>query len=193
MRKSNPQTKSKIISAAWRLFYERGFENTSVEEIVALSGTSKGSFYHYFDGKDALIGTLSTLFDEKYEELIPKITGEMSSVDALMYLNKELFLMIENSISIELLSRLLATQLFARGERQLLDRNRTYFKLLFKIVKDGQASGELRRDVSANEIVKAYALIERALMYDWCLCSGEYSLAAYSSPLVSSLLGSYKA
>lgn len=193
MRKSNPQTKSKIISAAWRLFYERGFENTSVEEIVALSGTSKGSFYHYFDGKDALIGTLSTLFDEKYEELIPKITGEMSSVDALMYLNKELFLMIENSISIELLSRLLATQLFARGERQLLDRNRTYFKLLFKIVKDGQASGELRRDVSANEIVKAYALIERALMYDWCLCSGEYSLAAYSSPLVSSLLDSYKA
>lgn len=193
MRKSNPQTKSKIISAAWRLFYERGFENTSVEEIVALSGTSKGSFYHYFDGKDALLGTLSTLFDEKYEELIPKITGEMSSVDALMYLNKELFLMIENSISIELLSRLLATQLFARGERQLLDRNRTYFKLLFKIVKDGQASGELRRDVSANEIVKAYALIERALMYDWCLCSGEYSLAAYSSPLVSSLLGSYKA
>jgi len=193
MRKSNPQTKSKIISAAWRLFYERGFENTSVEEIVALSGTSKGSFYHYFDGKDALLGTLSTLFDEKYEELIPKITGEMSSVDALMYLNKELFLMIENSISIELLSRLLATQLFARGERQLLDRNRTYFKLLFKIVKDGQTSGELRRDVSANEIVKAYALIERALMYDWCLCSGEYSLAAYSSPLVSSLLGSYKA
>lgn len=193
MRKSNPQTKSKIISAAWRLFYERGFENTSVEEIVALSGTSKGSFYHYFDGKDALLGTLSTLFDEKYEELIPKIPEGTGSIDALMYLNKELFLMIENSISIELLSRLLATQLFARGERQLLDRNRTYFKLLFKIVKDGQTSGELRRDVSANEIVKAYALIERALMYDWCLCSGEYSLAAYSSPLVGSLLGSYKA
>ena len=192
MRKSNPQTKSKIISAAWRLFYERGFEETSVEEIVALSGTSKGSFYHYFEGKDALLGTLSTLFDEKYEELLPKIPEGTSSIDALMYLNKELFLMIENSISIELLSRLLATQLFARGERQLLDRNRTYFKLLFKIVKDGQTRGELRRDVSANEIVKAYALIERALMYDWCLCSGEYSLAAYSSPLISSLLESYK-
>ena len=192
MRKSNPQTKSQIISAAWRLFYERGFEETSVEEIVALSGTSKGSFYHYFEGKDALLGTLSTLFDEKYEELLPKIPEGTSSIDALMYLNKELFLMIENSISIELLSRLLATQLFARGERQLLDRNRTYFKLLFKIVKDGQTRGELRRDVSANEIVKAYALIERALMYDWCLCSGEYSLAAYSSPLISSLLESYK-
>ncbi len=192
MRKSNPQTKSKIISAAWRLFYERGFENTSVEEIVELSGTSKGSFYHYFEGKDALLGTLSTLFDEKYEELLPTIPNGTSSIDALMYLNKELFLMIENSISIELLSRLLATQLFAKGERQLLDRNRTYFKLLLKIVKEGQERGELRSDVSANEIVKAYALIERAFMYDWCLCSGEYSLAAYSSPLLLALLDSYK-
>ena len=192
MRKSNPQTKSKIISAAWRLFYERGFENTSVEEIVALSGTSKGSFYHYFEGKDALLGTLSTLFDEKYQELLPLIPPETSSIEVLMYLNKELFLMIENSISIELLSRLLSTQLFAKGERQLLDRSRTYFKILLKTVKDGQASGELRSDISANEIVKGYALLERAFMYDWCLCSGEYSLASYSSPLLRSFLEHYK-
>ncbi len=192
MRKSNPQTKSKIISAAWRLFYERGFENTSVEEIVALSGTSKGSFYHYFEGKDALLGTLSTLFDEKYQELLPLIPPETSSIEVLMYLNKELFLMIENSISIELLSRLLSTQLFAKGERQLLDRSRTYFKILLKTVKDGQASGELRSDISANEIVKGYALLERAFMYDWCLCSGEYSLASYSSPLLRSFLEHYR-
>lgn len=192
MRKSNPQTKSKIISAAWRLFYERGFENTSVEEIVELSGTSKGSFYHYFEGKDALLGTLSTLFDEKYQELLPLIPPETSSIEVLMYLNKELFLMIENSISIELLSRLLSTQLFAKGERQLLDRSRTYFKILLKTVKDGQASGELRSDISANEIVKGYALLERAFMYDWCLCSGEYSLASYSSPLLRSFLEHYK-
>ena len=192
MRKSNPQTKSKIISAAWRLFYERGFENTSVEEIVEMSGTSKGSFYHYFEGKDALLGTLSTLFDEKYQELLPLIPPETSSIEVLMYLNKELFLMIENSISIELLSRLLSTQLFAKGERQLLDRSRTYFKILLKTVKDGQASGELRSDISANEIVKGYALLERAFMYDWCLCSGEYSLASYSSPLLRSFLEHYK-
>ena len=192
MRKNNPQTKSKIISAAWRLFYERGFENTSVEEIVELSGTSKGSFYHYFEGKDALLGTLSTLFDEKYQELLPLIPPETSSIEILMYLNRELFLMIENSISIELLSRLLSTQLFAKGERQLLDRSRTYFKLLLKTVKEGQAKGELRADVSANEIVKTYALLERAFMYDWCLCSGEYSLASYSTPLMRSFLEHYR-
>jgi AcrR family transcriptional regulator len=192
MQKNGQNTKSRIISAAWKLFYDKGYENTTIEDIVALSGTSKGSFYHYFEGKDALLGTLSTLFDEKYEELIPKIDDITSSFEVLMYLNHELFLMIENSVSIELLSRLLSTQLFARGERHLLDRSRTYFKLLFKIVRDGQERDELCRDVSANEIVKTYALLERAFIYDWCLCSGEYSLAAYSAPLMRAFLGRYR-
>ncbi|MBO5010535.1 MAG: TetR/AcrR family transcriptional regulator [Clostridia bacterium] len=192
MRKNNQNTKSKIISAAWKLFYDRGFDNTTIEDIVALSKTSKGSFYHYFEGKDSLLGTLSTLFDEKYEELIPLIEENTDSFEILMYLNRELFLMIENSISIELLSRLLSTQLFAKGERHLLDRSRTYFKLLLKIVKEGQSRGEIRTDVSANEIVKAYALCERAFMYDWCLCSGEYSLASYAAPLLRAFLSNYR-
>ena len=192
MKKNNPNTKIKIISAAWKLFYDKGYDGTTIEDIVSLSETSKGSFYHYFEGKDSLLGTLSTLFDEKYEELIPKIPDNSNSFEVLMYLNHELFLMIENSISIEMLSRLLSTQLFAKGERHLLDRNRTYFKLLFSIVRRGQERGDIRSDVSANEIVKAYALSERAFMYDWCLCSGEYSLTAYAAPLMRAFLSHYR-
>ena len=70
MRKKRTQTtKAKIVSAAWKLFYEQGYEDTTVDDIVFESGTSKGSFYHYFSGKDALLSSLSYLFDEKYEEL----------------------------------------------------------------------------------------------------------------------------
>lgn len=192
MKKRSSQTKSRIISAAWKLFYEKGYDDTTIEDIVSLSETSKGSFYHYFEGKDALLGTLATLFDDKYEELIPTLDGAGGAFDKLIYLNGELFRMIENSISIELLSNLLGTQLFAKGEKHLLDRSRTYFKLLLKIVKAGQEMGEIRCDLSANEIVKAYALLERAFMYDWCLCSGEYSLVAYSTPLMRSFLSSYR-
>ena len=65
-RKNARNTKGRIISAAWRLFYEQGYEDTTVEDIVFESETSKGSFYHYFDGKDALLGTLAYVFDEKY-------------------------------------------------------------------------------------------------------------------------------
>ena len=68
-RKRTKNTKGKIISAAWKLFYDQGYDETTIDEIIAESGTSKGSFYHYFEGKDALLGSLSYLFDEKDEEL----------------------------------------------------------------------------------------------------------------------------
>ena len=121
------------------------------------------------------------------------VDPSMDSFERLMYFNRELFSMIENSVSLDLLAQLLSTQLTARGERHLLDRNRTYFKVLRKTVKEGQERGELRGDVSANEIVKAYALTERALLYDWCLCSGEYSLSVYANPLLRRFSSCFKA
>lgn len=105
-KKKTRNTKGKIISAAWELFYEQGYDDTTVEEIIEKSGTSKGSFYHYFEGKDALLGSLSIIFDEKYQELMETIDESMGSFDRLMYLNRELFRMIENSISLDLLARL---------------------------------------------------------------------------------------
>ena len=157
-RKNTRNTKGRIISAAWKLFYEQGYENTTVEDIVYESETSKGSFYHYFDGKDALLGTLANVFDEKYEELIQIMDPEQDAMEKMIYLNHELFAMIDDSVSLELLTRLLSAQLLARGEKHLLDRSRVYFKLLRQIVTEGQKRGELRSDISANEIVKAYAL-----------------------------------
>ena len=49
---------------------------------------------------------------------------------------------------------------------------------------EGQKKGELREDVSVNEIVKAYALCERALIYDWCISNGDYSLCQYAKSMM---------
>lgn len=193
MRKKNTRnTKGRIVNAAWRLFYEQGYEDTTVEEIIEESGTSKGSFYHYFEGKDALLSSLSFLLDEKYNTLQDSMDSEMNSYDKLLYLNQELFDMIENSISMELLARLLSSQLITHGNVHLLDHNRMYYRLLRKIVSEGQAKGELITSVTVNDIVKTYAMMERALMYDWCLCNGEYSLKNYSSQMLPMILKNYK-
>lgn len=191
-KKNSRATRAKIVSAAWKLFYEQGYEDTTVEEIIEVSQTSKGSFYHYFDGKDALVGTLAYVFDEKYEQLMQDMAPGMGAVEKLIYLNHELLAMIETGVSMDLLARLLSTQLLARGEKHLLDRNRTYFKLLRQIITDGQRSGELRTDCTVNDIVKAYALWERALLYDWCLCKGDYSLVAYTDRVTPMFLESYR-
>ena len=47
-------------------------------------------------------------------------------------------------------------------------------------MSEGQTKGELTKNMTANEIVRLYAMSERALIYDWCLCNGEYSLSSYA-------------
>jgi len=191
-KKNSRNTKGRIIQAAWQLFYQQGYDDTTVEEIIEASGTSRGSFYHYFEGKDALLSSVSFLFDEKYEELMACMDPEKDRFEVLMELNRELFAMIENSISLDLLARLYSSQLVTRGDKHLLDHNRTYYKLLRQIVTEGQKKGELREDVSVNEIVKAYALCERALIYDWCISNGDYSLCQYAKSMMPVFLNSFR-
>ena len=190
-KKNSRNTRGRIVSAAWQLFYEQGYEHTTVEEIIEASRTSKGSFYHYFDGKDALLSTLSDLFDEKYETLRETMDPEMPALDQLLFLNSELFRTIENTVSLELLARLLSTQLVTAGSKHLLDHRRTYYRLLRRIISQGQETGQLSRDQSVSEMVKLYALCERALMYDWCLCGGEYSLRDYAAKILPGFLSSF--
>ena len=147
-KKNSRNTKGRIIQAAWQLFYQQGYDDTTVEEIIEASGTSRGSFYHYFEGKDALLSSVSFLFDEKYEELMACMDPEKDRFEVLMELNRELFAMIENSISLDLLARLYSSQLVTRGDKHLLDHNRTYYKLLRRIIAQGQESGELNAHIT---------------------------------------------
>ena len=108
----------------------------------------------------------------------------LSPLDKLVLMNRELFLMIENTVSVTLLAQLFSTQLVTKGERHLLEPERTYYKLLRQIAIEGQQRGVFREDLSVNDITKAYAVFERGIMYDWCLCNGNYSLCQYSSTML---------
>ena len=112
----------------------------------------------------------------------------LDPIEKLLYLNHELFLMIENTVSLDLLGRLFASQLIAKSDRSLLDTNRTYYKLLRRIAIEGQEAGIFRSDLTTNDITKAYAMLERGLMYDWCICNGDYSLCNYSAQILPTLL-----
>lgn len=190
-KKNSKNTKGKIVSTAWQLFYEQGYDNTTVEEIVDASGTSRGSFYHYFDGKAALLSSLSYLFDEKYDELAESMNPDLSPIEKLNLMNQELFLMIDNTVSVDLLSQLFATQLITNGERHMMSPNRTYYKLLRQVISEGKQNGTFREEFSVNDIAKAYAMFERGLMYDWCISGGSYSLCQYSQSVLPLFLKSF--
>lgn len=191
MPRKRQSTKSRIVKAAWNLFYKNGYDQTTVEDIITASKTSKGTFYHYFKGKEALLNSLSYLFDQKYEELSAVMDPSLSACDKLMFLNHELFYMIETSVDIHLLAYLYSSQLITKDKKSLSDQKRFYFKWLTEILEEGLESGEFKNTNSAEELMSIYAMYERALLYDWSLFKGKYSLTEYSDKLLPHVLKTF--
>lgn len=191
--KKGKSAKNRIVTAAWQLFHEKGYNATTVDDIIALSGTSKGSFYYYFNTKDELLNTLSVILDDFYEELESRMNPDLNSFVKLLNVNYEAHKMIEENISIDLIASLYSTQLVSQGQRNLLDQNRTYYKFITRIVAEGQMRGQIRNDMSAIEITKYFTMCERALVSDWCLSRGEFSLSEYSHKCMPVMLEHFKA
>lgn len=191
MPKKRQSTKSRIVKAAWNLFYKNGYDETTVGDIIAASKTSKGTFYHYFKGKESLLNSLSYLFDEKYEELVGIIDPRLSAYDKLLFLNHELFYMIETSVDIQLLAYLYSSQLITKDKKSLSDNKRFYFKWVTEILQEGLDNGEFANTSTADELMKIYAMFERALLYDWSLFKGKYSLSKYSDSLLPHVLDTF--
>jgi AcrR family transcriptional regulator len=51
--------KQEVLDAAMRLFATRGYDNTSVNDVIAAIGISKGAFYHHFASKEDLVEALA--------------------------------------------------------------------------------------------------------------------------------------
>lgn len=188
MPRKRLSTKSRIVKAAWNLFYKNGYENTTIEDIIVASKTSKGSFYHYFKGKESLLNSLSYLFDDKYEEISSEIDPDLSSYDKLLFSNHELFDMIEKSVDINLLAYLYSSQLITKDKKSLSDKKRFYYKWTTEIIKEGLERGEFKNTSTPEELMKIYAMYERALLYDWALYKGKTSLTEYSDKLLPHVL-----
>ncbi|MFV0362291.1 MAG: TetR/AcrR family transcriptional regulator [Suipraeoptans sp.] len=191
MARKRQSTKSRIVKSAWNLFYKNGYDSTTVDEIIAVSKTSKGTFYHYFKGKESLLNSLSYLFDQKYEELIEVIDPALSAYDKLLFLNHELFFMIEKSVDINLLAYLYSSQLITKDKKSLSDQKRFYYTWTTEIIEEGLSSGEFHNSSTADELMHYYAMFERALLYDFSLYKGKFSLTEYSDRLLPTLLGSF--
>lgn len=50
-----PATRQRLVESARHLFWERGFAGTSMADLLAHAQVNSGSFYHFFDSKEALL------------------------------------------------------------------------------------------------------------------------------------------
>ncbi len=72
-------TKRSILAAAGQLFGQQGYTATSLEEITALAGVTKGALYHHFSDKETLF---RAVFEQVQQEISDKAVAEFLQPDS---------------------------------------------------------------------------------------------------------------
>lgn len=134
------------IKAAEALFAEKGFENTSVEDIVRRAGTAKGLFYYYFDSKEEL---MTALTERILEEI--KAHNDQALSEEGMSAMQRLERIVSSTDEIRARSRMLAA-FFHQERNQALhyafdEKARAIMApALESIIRQGNAEGVFRAD-----------------------------------------------
>ena len=175
--------RERIIDASWELFHEKGFGETTINDIINKADISKGTFYYYFRSKDDLLDTLPEILDREFERLGNEEPEGMSSFDKLMWATNEVHEFIQKNIDYRLFAYLYSAQIIKETGSRLLDRNRYYFSYIERLMEEGRRSGEFIDEISINEMVKFFGMGERALITEWCMNNGNFDLGIYSRKL----------
>lgn len=160
-------TRRRILAVAADAFAERGYARTSLSELVAASGLTKGAFYFHFDSKEDLA---LEVFRSKHEEWGGKVLAEMGghgrAIDRLVSIMRTVTGMIERDPSSRCVGRL-ADELCADPELASVVNRQfdTWVDLSADLVRRGQEEGDIRPDLYpravSRVIVAAFIGLER--------------------------------
>jgi AcrR family transcriptional regulator len=130
------------MEAALRLFSEHGFEATTIEDITSVADVAKGTFFNYFETKEAILPAIAARRLEQLEETLAPKQGAPDSAVARIKL--ALRLVAESPLCQERL----AEQLFkAMMHRHETGPRHALRDLLARQVDQAQAAGEIRSNL----------------------------------------------
>ena len=151
------KTKRKIFEASMKLFAEKGYDATSIEEITATVGVAKGTLYYHFSSKEEIFNFLveegMKLLHNSIDIKIDKLPHYIDKLKAIILIQIKIVVKYEDLITI------LLNQFW--GKEHIL----TYIEKIEGIVKEGIDKGEIKKGdpkVIASEI---YALTCSSLVY----------------------------
>ncbi|WP_292462814.1 TetR/AcrR family transcriptional regulator [Methanolobus sp.] len=152
--KKKQETRDRIFEISGRLFREKGFENTTVDEITQEAGIAKGTFFNYFPTKESLL----LYFRERKEELVFNILGSQIATNAPAKdkIKNFLVLLAENYEKDKVLLRMLFFEhrrlVMASGQHP--DRKQhghgnqlRFISILRDLLKEGVENGEIKERV----------------------------------------------
>jgi len=132
-----------LLAVAVRVFTERGYDGTSMEQLARAAGITKSSFYHHVDSKEELLRrSLDRALDGLFGVLDEQGGREGRAIDQLEYVIRgSIRVLVDELPHVTLLLRV-------RGntpvERRALERRREFDHLVTKLVLAAEEEGDLR-------------------------------------------------
>lgn len=137
------ETRQRLMRAALRLFQEQGYDATTVKQITEAADVAKGTFFNYFETKEAILPALAGWRFQLLEEALLPEQGAPASAVARIRL--ALRLIADDSLAEPALMR----RLFVASVHRLdINPAHVLTELLAEQVRQAQDAGEIRADLA---------------------------------------------
>tara|TARA_B000000441_G_C21623220_1_gene278868 strand:- start:164 stop:742 length:579 start_codon:yes stop_codon:yes gene_type:complete len=141
------KSKNRIMDAALQVFVSKGYSDTRMDDIVEMSGLSKGAIYHHYKSKkDLFISLIEHWENFSFPNIFDKDLDKISSADALRAIVNDIVITFKKNKHV-FLAELEFWSLANHDEDVRLKTKSLYVKLLnlFKnIIKKGIDRGEFK-------------------------------------------------
>ena len=170
------ETRERLFHAAVRLFAEKGFAETTVEDITNAADVGKGTFFNYFPSKEHILIAFSDMQLGKLERFVEAARSSKETMRAFFRTMSQQ-MTSEPAKKPDFMRALLQANLSSVSVRNVMrERNTRGENLLSQLVQIGQERGEFRRDVSALEIARVFRQMTFGTVLLWSVY-GDDSLA----------------
>lgn len=130
-------TKRRIFKTAIKLFAEKGYENTGIEEITAVAGYAKGALYYHFDTKEDLFDLLleegAKLLNNSIEIKFKKCENALDKLKAILMIEIKTIINYEDFITVVINNTLGET---SRTRKCKIAVN-NYVESITKVIQEG--------------------------------------------------------
>ena len=159
------QSRKKIIDAGLASFKQKGYEETTVQDICSSLNIAVGTFYHYFSSKHDLILTLNSDMNAELTEYYQKLDKSSYKEAILKVINFYMGIYLANGV--DLLNNVYRGFIFSGDNLFDLDKF-ALFWILQDAFRNGQEAGEFAREYDAvflAETLKGIFFLNSTL---WC-------------------------
>lgn len=175
------KTKQKLFDTAFNLFNQYGLENITVDRIVEKAGVAKGTFYIYFESKDALIAAFisdyASKVDMDYRTVLESFPTETSSSQILLAIIEKIADTLTDNIgytSMRTVYQLLLSDNIDTGAVTVYDRD--LYQIFAVLIRRGMDKGEFISFLSLQELSRHFVMAIRGLCYEWCFRYPDFDL-----------------